>query len=220
MTRKLIYPIVVVVFAAACGGDGETGKRAGQQQYETVQEGSAAGVTAALNGPGETLPPITNTNADTTSAFTLDPNGVPMNPQQQAPPTMAGTIPASAGASPAYNPTPSQPPMTRAPQREASYSSPAPQRQVYTPPPMTSSSQPRPSQPPRPVERETAPVEEPVAGPAPTDSAQATPPATNTAPLQPSRLQPQEPPQQEAPAVEPEDSEEQAEEPPPPPPLR
>jgi len=110
MKNKLIYPIVVVVFAAACGGDGEDGKTVAGQQYETVQEGSAAGVTSSIAGPGETLPPITNTNADTTSAFALNPNALPMSPQP-GPGAVAGTMPppsqpvySGGGTSPSYSP--------------------------------------------------------------------------------------------------------------------
>jgi hypothetical protein len=209
MKSRLIYPIVVVVFAAACGGDGEDSKAVAGQQYETVQEGSAAGVTSSIAGPGETLPPITNTNADTTSAFALNPNVAPMSPQPSG--TVAGTMPPPSqpvysGGSPAYIP----------PARTAS---PAPQRQTYVPPPMTSSTRPAPQQPPA---QNTAPApqqpaEEPAEGPAPDTDTSATtappPPAqTNTAPP-PAEKPKQEEPQQEEPA-----DEEPAEEPPPPPP--
>ncbi|HYK00946.1 MAG TPA: hypothetical protein VE974_04265 [Thermoanaerobaculia bacterium] len=210
MKSKLIYPIVVVVFAAACGGDGEDGKTVAGQQYETVQEGSAAGVTSSIAGPGETLPPITNTNADTTSAFALDPNAASMSPQPSG--AVAGTMPPpsqpvySGGMSPSYNPSP----------RAAS---PAPQRQTYVPPPMTSSTRPAPQPPPA---QNTAPqpVEEPAEGPAPDTDTSATtntappPPPTNTAPP------PSEKPKQAEPEQEEPQDEEPAEEPPPPPPAR
>lgn len=102
MKSKLIYPMVLVLFAAACGG--KSGARgAAQQQYETVQEGSAAGVTSTIQGPGETLPPITGTNADTTTAFALNPNAVPM------PQTQAGMAPPPV---PSYPMPASNPPMT------------------------------------------------------------------------------------------------------------
>jgi hypothetical protein len=213
MKNKLIYPIVVVVFAAACGGDGEGGKRVAGQEYETVQEGSAAGVTSSIAGPGETLPPITNTNADTTSAFALNPNAAPMSAQPGQPPaTMAGTMPPPAqpaynGGTPSYNP----PPRTAS---QAPTPAPAPQRQTYVPPPMTSSTRPAPAPQPAPEPQQT----ETAAGPAPnTDSSATTtapPPQTNTAPP-PAEKPKQEEQQQEDPA---EDNAEPAEEPPPPPP--
>lgn len=58
-------------FTLACGGRDQASPS--QQQYETVQEGSASGVTSTIHGPGETIPPMTGTNADTTSAFTINP---------------------------------------------------------------------------------------------------------------------------------------------------
>jgi hypothetical protein len=219
MKTKLIYPMVVVVFAAACGGDGDSAGRTGQRQYESVQEGSAAGVTSTINGPGETLPPITNTNADTTTSFAFDPNAVPAGSPQQQPATMAGTLPPTGGSSPSYYPSPS-------PSPRPAYSSPSPQpqRQAYVPPPMTSSSQPR-AQQPAPQQqtepRETQPAEEPAAGPAPTsDSANTTapPPATNTAPAPSAQPKPQEQPQQQEEPAENNDQE-QEEAPPPPPPA-
>lgn len=91
MKTKFIYPLVasVVLLGAACRGDG--GAKASQQQYESVQEGSAAGVTSTIHGPGEIVPPLTGTNADTTTAFTLNQNPVPTT---AAPPgSVAGTFP-------------------------------------------------------------------------------------------------------------------------------
>src|SRR5687768_17962579 len=110
MKNKLIYPLVVVM-VAACGGDGDQTARQNQGEYETVQEGSASGVTSTISGPGETLPPITGTNADTTTAFALNPTGLPPATTAQQAGTMAGTMPAPApypagGMSPSYNPTP------------------------------------------------------------------------------------------------------------------
>jgi hypothetical protein len=73
MTRKLSAALIVILLLSACG---ESASRRDQKQYETVEEGSASGVTSTIQGPGETLPPITDTNVDTTNAFTLDPNAV------------------------------------------------------------------------------------------------------------------------------------------------
>src|SRR5688500_5529412 len=83
MKSKLIYPMVLVVFAAAGCGGRSSARNAAQQQYETVQEGSASGVTSTIQGPGETLPPITGTNADTTTAFALNPGVMPPAPALQ-----------------------------------------------------------------------------------------------------------------------------------------
>jgi hypothetical protein len=235
MKIKLITPIVVVVFAAACGGDGASAEKGAGRNYETVQEGSASGVTSTIAGPGDTLPPITGTNADTTTAFTLDPNvGAGAVPSQPA--SMAGTMPAP---TPAYNPgfTPSA-----APRSASSSSSAAPQRPAYVPQPMTSaSSAPRPqpqyqqqSQPQQPQQPQQAqqaqqaqqpqpaqPSEEPAAeettaqGPASDgDSAAPLPAPTQTAPP----AQQQKPPQQEQEEPAEDEGEAAEEEPPPPPP--
>jgi hypothetical protein len=209
MKTRLIYPIVVVVFAAACGGDGDGARKGAGDEYETVQEGSAAGVASSIAGPGETLPPITDTNADTTSAFALNPNAAPMSPQPSA--AMAGTMPPPAqpayngGMSPSYNP----PPRTASPA-----TSPAQPRQVYVPPPMTSSARPAQPQPPPKTETTQPQNDEQATGPAPgtdtsaTNTAPPPPPPTNTAPPPSEKPQQPEEPQEE----------EQPEEPPPPPP--
>src|SRR5688500_4898757 len=63
MKTNLIYPLIAAMLltGAACRGDRKTA--ANQQSYETVQEGSAAGVTSTIHGPGEIVPPLTGTNA-------------------------------------------------------------------------------------------------------------------------------------------------------------
>jgi hypothetical protein len=207
MKTKLIYPVVMVVLATACGG--RDGARAGdQQQFESVQEGSAAGVTSTIHGPGETLPPLTGTNADTTTAFTLNPAAVGALPQQPAPP-MGGTLPSSdpyggAAAPPMYSASrgttasPAPAPRPSAPRQQAQQqASPAP-------------TQPQEAQPSEPSTN-TATAEQ-------TDTA-VTPPAppTNTAPPPSEATKPQE---EKPKADEPQEQQdqEQAEEPPPPPP--
>src|SRR6185503_709579 len=91
-TNKLIAVLTFAGFLAACGGS--SAKRSQQQhEYEVVQEGSAAGVTSTIQGPGETLPPITGTNADTTTAFALNPNPVPPAAPSPTPGSIAGTLP-------------------------------------------------------------------------------------------------------------------------------
>lgn len=87
--KKLALTGLVVLAAVACGGRDDAKKQ--DPNYETVQEGQAAGVTSTIHGPGETVPPMTGTNADTTSAFTINPAlaTAPATP----PGTLAGTLP-------------------------------------------------------------------------------------------------------------------------------
>lgn len=221
MTKKLIYPIVAVVFAAACGSDGERSGKGAGRNYEMVQEGSASGVTSTIAGPGETLPPITGTNADTTSAFTIDPNVAPGSVTQQ-PTAMGATLPpihvgspSSGGVSPGYNPSSSPAPRSAS---TAPAPTPAPQRPTYIPAPMTSSTRaPQQSQQqpqPEPVQRE-APQE-----PADTDTANGPSGGTETAPVPPPTQTAPPPAQQQEEAPAEESEEPAAEEPAPPPPAR
>ena len=89
MRKQLILLAIAGLTALSCGRDEERVAR-DQQQYETVQEGSAAGVSATLTD-GAAMPPLTGTNADTTSAFALDPNAVASTPGGAG--TIAGTLP-------------------------------------------------------------------------------------------------------------------------------
>ncbi len=210
MKKTLIYPLIFVGFwGVACGGDGA---RRGNQTaaYETVQEGSAAGVTSTIQGPGEALPPITGTNADTTTAFSIDPNVASAAAPAPTPGsgTLAGTLPSQ----PAY-----PQPMTSASEPRPAYVPRQPQQQQ---PQQTQQrsypvQQPQPQQ--RPLEQERPEPQQPPA----TDTAATTPPQ------QPQQQQPppaaekqQQPPATNTnpPADEGED-EEPAEEPPPPPPT-
>lgn len=218
MKNKLIYPVVLmVVFAVACGGD-EGRKSASQAAYETVQEGSASGVTSTIHGPGETLPPITGTNADTTTAFTLDPNAVP--PAGGTPATIAGTLPSSApvyGGAPSggySSPQPAPRSTTYSSSSSSSSSSSQQQRQVYSPPPQQSQPAPRPMQQQQsePMQERAEPVES-----GPTDTATSQPQQTNTNTAPPPQAQPQQQ-SEPAPATDEGGDEEAAEEPPPPPP--
>lgn len=110
MKNKLICSLTILAALAACGGD-EKRTAAEQAQFETVQEGSAAGVTSTIQGPGETIPPITGTNVDTTTAFTLNPNAVPAT--QPVGGTLAATFPdPTAGTTPTTGTT-YRPPATR-----------------------------------------------------------------------------------------------------------
>ena len=120
-----------------------------QPNYETVQEGEAAGVTSTIHGPGETTPPITGTNADTTSAFTINP-ALATGPATP-PGTLAGTLPnqpyGGVAGMPAYVPPPrpmttqparTQPPATQPPPATTTTAEPQPEpEQTETAPPPT-----------------------------------------------------------------------------------
>jgi hypothetical protein len=171
MKSKLILSMILVLIAAACGGRSRAGN-AVQQNYETVEEGSASGVTSTIHGPGESLPPITETNADTTTAFALNPNVLP--------PSQTGT----------YPPPQALPPMTSA----STTPQPAP-RPVASPPPTP---QPRPEPPPEPERAEPQPPE-PIP-PTNTDTTATTtapppPPADDTSGKQAEEEPPPPPPQ-------------------------
>jgi hypothetical protein len=195
----------LVVALAACGGRDDADKK--QPQYETVQEGQAAGVTSTIHGPGEIIPPMTGTNADTTSAFTIDPSlaNTPATP----PGTLAGTLPSQpygGAGSPGYMPpamtSSSRPATTARPAQPAPQPQSEPQRGDTTwssaPPPATTTTQEAP-----PVTTTTA-----EAPPPPTDTASAPPPTqtdTNAPP-------PEKPPAEKT------DSQQTETAPPPPPP--
>jgi hypothetical protein len=90
--------LLVVVSLVACRNDKNL--KRGQQNYDVVQEGSASGVTSTISGPGETPPPattapLTGTNADTTTNFTL--------PATQTD-TIAGSMPPVPSAAPVPRP--------------------------------------------------------------------------------------------------------------------
>ena len=150
MKRTTVLTMLLAVSLAACR-DRETEMKRGQQQYDVVEEGSAAGVTSTINPLNEQQPvataPMTNTAADTTTNFTL-PNTLP--PMTTTDGSIAGTLP-----TPVYEPTPR--PATPRPRTPE----PAP-----APAPMASSSQP-------PQQQQTREPEN-------TDTS-TPPPATNTA---------------------------------------
>ena len=129
MKSKLIIAVTFAIVFAACGGD-EKRSAAEQAQFETVQEGSAPGVTSTIHGPGETIPPLTATNVDTTSAFTLNPAAVPTSTDPMAG-TVAGTFPDPTAMTPTTATGTYRPPVTRStPVRTA----PQPSRKTEPPP--------------------------------------------------------------------------------------
>lgn len=190
----------LVVAAVACGGrDADANRK--EAQYETVEEGQAAGVTSTINAPGETIPPMTGTNADTTSAFTINPavasNATP-------PGTLAGTLPTQPYGGAGYiPPTPNAgaPAQTSIPRPMTSASS----QPTYIPAPQRSEEA-------VPTSTQAEPVNTAIAAP-PTDTVTPPPPPqtqTDTAPP---------PAKQEQEESEPEQTETEAPPPPPPPPA-
>src|SRR5689334_453164 len=94
MRSKILAVITAGVLAAACHNNQQV--KRGEQNYDVVQEGQTDSVTSTISGPGETPPPasavpLTGTNADTTTAFSLPAttSGMPNGSMQS--PTIAGT---------------------------------------------------------------------------------------------------------------------------------
>jgi len=88
---------VVLLLAVILAGCGERFRRETRAESEVVPEGSASGSTSTIVAPGETAPPlagtapVTATNADTTTAFTiLDSNATAATLE---PGSLAGTLP-------------------------------------------------------------------------------------------------------------------------------
>ncbi len=76
MTPKIPTLAAFALLVFACSRSGKMQRD--QKQYDVVPEGSASGVTSTINGPGETPPPVTDTNADTTTNFTIPTNPNPL----------------------------------------------------------------------------------------------------------------------------------------------
>ncbi len=94
MKNHLAFALGIAIVIAACHR-GSTSMQREQKNYDVVQEGQASGVSSTISAPGETPPPMSNTNADTTSNFTIAPNidttgttntAVPMPPMTSAVP--------------------------------------------------------------------------------------------------------------------------------------
>jgi hypothetical protein len=104
MTQKIATLACTALFVFGCSRSGKVQRN--QQQYQTVQEGSASGVTSTINAPGETAPPLTNTNVDTTTNLTL-----PINPNPLGTTTAAGSMasampPSAPAGTPGVTPAP------------------------------------------------------------------------------------------------------------------
>lgn len=76
MTPKIPTLAAFALLVFACSRSGKMQRD--QKQYDVVPEGSASGVTSTINGPGETPPPVSDTNADTTTNFTIPTNPNPL----------------------------------------------------------------------------------------------------------------------------------------------
>jgi hypothetical protein len=164
--------IGVIVLSVSCRRDSVERQRL---EYEAVEEGVASGVTPALQGPGEVLPPLTGTNYDTTTAFTLDPAAAGAVPVPVPPSggTIAGTLPPPDAATPSYpasapssTPSPAtgttQPSTTREPVRPAPAQPAPPPAERQPPPPAQPAPEPVPEPPreERPAEPASPPPEE------------------------------------------------------------
>jgi len=183
MIRTTVIFLTCAAFTAACGGRSQSAKRT-DPNYQVVQEGQASGVTSTINGPGETPPPLTDTNVDTTTAFTLPDNPAPLG--TQAPGTIAGTLPASPAYPPGYMPVPAAPrPRPVTPQRPPVMSSSSPEQ----PPPVET----------KPQMQQPPPTDEPVPvtpppPPPPTDTTATTSPTDTSSTTTTSTAPPPPPP--------------------------
>jgi len=108
MIRKIPTLAALALLVFGCSRSGKMQRD--QKQYDVVQEGSASGVTSTINAPGETKPPLTDTNVDTTTAFTIPTNPNPLG-NDTAGTAMTSSVPAPAAApvAPAWIPA-SRPP--------------------------------------------------------------------------------------------------------------
>ncbi len=168
MKNRVELVLIAVVLTAACHRGSGTMQRE-QKSYEVVSEGQAAGVSSTINAPGETTPPLTNTNADTTSNFTLAPN---VDTTGTLPPgTIAGTLPATGPVSampmPQMPRPAAPPPRTLPPPPRTSEPAPPPPTQTDT---STTTAPPPPPQTDTTATEEQEPQEEPPPPPPPTQT--------------------------------------------------
>ena len=142
MNRRMTLAILLAFAVVSCGRS-KTMQR-GQQQYDVVQEGSSSSTSTAISAPGEAPPPLstaplTNTNVDTTTAFTVP--GTTVATDTTPPGTIASTLPTPA----TQRPRPQTPPRTIAsPPAQTPTNPPAATSTAPTTPPVTDSAQPTP----------------------------------------------------------------------------
>jgi hypothetical protein len=207
MKNSLKFALVAALVTMGCHSKQSLNRE--QQNYQVVQEGSASGATSTVGAPGEgsiaRTPPITGTNADTTTAFTIASNGVPQQagtstaPLMPAPNVGAGGAPVNATmpnyaippglarniGQPASQParraapreTRSAASEPRQPMTSATESAAAPaEATASTPPPATETATPRKTE-----EKTAAPAPAPADEPAPAEEPSTeAPPATQT----------------------------------------
>jgi len=101
MTQKIATLAAIGLLVFGCSRSGKMQRK--QQDYQAVQEGSASGVTSTINAPGETTPPMTNTNVDTTTNLTLPTNPAPLG-NDTAGGSMASGMPAVPSGTPGMAP--------------------------------------------------------------------------------------------------------------------
>jgi hypothetical protein len=201
MTQKIATFAALVVLAAGCSKSNKMER--GQQNYQTVQEGSASGVTSTINGPGETAQ-LTETNVDTTTNFTIPTNPNPLG-NSTAGTAFAGALPSTSAYPTGLGTAPARRPIQPRTDTQGMASSSAP---VVTD---TIGS----TTPPMPKETRTAPRSEPE--PSTTTSSSEPPATTTTTSTSPeSEMDPKAP----APKKKANDSQksEDPQQPPPPPP--
>ncbi|HSP32845.1 MAG TPA: hypothetical protein VLU46_00855 [Thermoanaerobaculia bacterium] len=176
MKKTFVYLAIAAALAACHGGSSDTLQRKDQQQYDVVQEGQTTGVTSTINAPGEVAPPpapMTGTNADTTSNFTLPQVATP-GTQPGQPGTLAGQLPQPAPGSMTSS-YPATPPRPRTPPPHTTTTEPQRTDTVLTEPPRHT--------PPRTDTTGTMPEGPPPSTstvPPNTDTAPPPPPSTNT----------------------------------------
>ena len=170
MKKSTLAASILLAVTISCGRDENLSR--GDQQYEVVQESAGGTVTSTLGGIDGVPPlaPVTGTNADTTTAFTLPSTTMPATPGQ--PGTLAGTLPPGAiyrGDAGTPRPArPSAPPPPQPTDQPVADRFPTPQPPVVedpTPPKPTETSNEQRNE--KEEEEEAAPAEEPAPPPPP-----------------------------------------------------
>ncbi len=173
--KKTLMSLAIAGALVACHGRGSDSslQRKDQQQYDVVQEGQANGASSTINAPGEVAPPpapMTGTNADTTSNFTL-PQVATSGTQAGQPGTLAQTMPQTTSGNATAPGAPPRPP------RPATTTT-------------TTTTQPAPA--PRPEHRRNEPTQTDTTG----TSVEGPPPSTSTNPPNNDTAPPPPPPTQ------------------------
>lgn len=114
---RMVVLIAAVITLAGCG---DKFRREKQIDTDVVSESSTSGVTSTILAPGEAPPPLagtaplTGTNADTTTAFTILDSGVPPSSTVD-PGSLAGTLPLPGSNDPVSRPPGAPTPSPRPP---------------------------------------------------------------------------------------------------------